>query len=239
MQIRHTYTWTRFKQAGPMGSADYDSSQPAAVTAGAEGFAALPGQSYTLRVSPKGKVLDVDGVEEMVEAIRKKAGGVDVTAPESPLAFLLDQKGIRETAEGLLAVYPDEPVEQGASWTEKRVTQHGLAMIAEQKWTLEKREAGVAAIASTASLKSDASAPPMDAGTAKIKIAVSGTEEGALQVEEATGLIKSSRSRQMLKGQMNVGASAEGPFDMMSIPSVFTTVVTLEMSDRLWQTPLK
>ena len=58
-----------------MGNVDYDSSRQGAVPAGAEGFAALLGQAYTLRLSPQGKVLDVNGVEEMVEAVRKKAAG--------------------------------------------------------------------------------------------------------------------------------------------------------------------
>ncbi len=239
MQVRHTYIWSRFKQSGPMGQADYDSSQPAAAVAGAEGFAALVGQSYVIKVSPQGKVLDVNGVEAVAESVQKKAGGMNVTSAESPLSFLLTKQGIVETEEGLLAVYPEGPVEVGASWTEKKVTKQGLAMITELKWTLQKREGGVATVAEAASVKSDPSAPPLDAGTAKIKVDVSGTEEGTLEVEEATGLIKINRSRQELKGQMNVGASAEGPFDMMKIPAAFTTSVALEMSDRMWQTPQK
>lgn len=239
MQIRHTYIWSRFKQSGPMGEVDYDSSQAAANTAGAEAFAALVGQSCVIRVSPKGKVLDVNGVEAMAESIQKKTGDKDVTSSASPLAFLLTRQGIQETEEGLLAVYPEEAVEIGASWTEKRTTKQGLSLITELKWTLQKREGGVATIGETASLKSDPSGPPLDAGTAKIKIDVSGTEEGTLQVDEATGLIKTSRSTQTLKGQMGVGASAEGPFNLATIPSTFTTAVTLEMSDRMWQTVQK
>ncbi len=102
MQVRHTYIWSRFKQSGPMGEVDYDSSQPAAAAAGAEGFAALIGQSYVIKVSPKGKVLDVNGVEAMAESVQKKAGGMNVTSAESPLAFLLTKQGIQETEEGFL-----------------------------------------------------------------------------------------------------------------------------------------
>lgn len=240
MRVRQTYIWSRFKQSSPMGDADYDSSLPAGATAGAEGFMALLGESYTMKLTPKGKVLDVNGVEEMVQAIGKKVpAGTDLTSPSSPLSFFLDKQGMKETEEGFLAVYPDEPVAQGASWTEKRVTKHGLAVISEQKWTLQKQEAGVATIVSTATVKSDPSAPPMDAGTAKIKVDVSGSEEGTIEMREATGLIASSRNRQQLKGQMNVGTSAQGPFNMMSIPCTFTTAVTMEMGDRMWQAKLQ
>ncbi|MGE5295477.1 MAG: DUF6263 family protein, partial [Solirubrobacterales bacterium] len=156
-----------------------------------------------------------------------------------PLSFLLTKQGVQETEEGLLAVYPEGPVEVGASWTDKRTTKPGLGMITELKWTLQKQEGGVAMIVEAASVKSDPSAPALDGGTMKIKVDVAGTEEGSLQIEEATGLIKTSRGKQTLKGQMNVGASAEGPFNVMSIPSAFTTDVVLEMSDRMWQTAQK
>jgi len=238
MTIRHTYLWSRFKQSGPMGKADYDSSQPATSAAGAEGFAALLGESYTMKVSPKGKVLDVNGVERMAEAIRKKVpAGTDVSSPKSPLAFLLDKQGIRETEEGMLAIYPDEPVELGASWVKKKTTTKSLALITEEKWTLLKRETGVSTLAETASVKSDPNAPPMDAGAMKIKVSLSGTEETTLQMDEKTGLTRSSRCRQELRGQMNVGASAQGPFDMMAIPSVLTEAFAVEMSDRMWEAP--
>lgn len=234
MRLRYTYTWTRFKQTGPMGTVDYDSSQQPTAPGGAEGFAALIGEGYLVRASPKGDVLDINGVEQFAEAVRKKLPpDTDTSSAGNPMAFLLSEDAIRETTESSLAVYPDEPVEQGASWAEKRTTrQGGLAMITDQKWTLQKRNGGVATIASISSLQPDPKAPPVDAQGMKIKIDVSGTQESTMQVDEKTGLIKTNRSHQVLKGKIGIGSAPEGPFDVMTIPVTFDTTITTEMSDR-------
>jgi hypothetical protein len=238
MTIRHTYLWVRYKQSGFLGEADYDSSQPSTSTAGAEGFAALIGESYIVKMSPKGKVLDVNGVEQMVESIRKKVPpGTDVAPPGSHLAYLLDKQGIWEMEEEMMGIYPDEPVELGASWVEKKTTTRSLELITEERRTLQKREAGVSTIVETGLAKSDPSAPPAGSGLVKTKMDVAGTEEGTIQMDERTGLIRTDRSRQVLKGQMNVGASAEGPFDLMVIPTTMTATSTLETSDRMWEAP--
>jgi hypothetical protein len=233
MQIRCTYIWSRFKQSGPMGIVDYDSSQAVTVPGGAEGFAALVGGSYTIRVSPKGSVLDVNGVKELTESVRKKVPeGTDISSGMSPVSFLISEDGIRQTTEDLLSVYPDKPVERGASWESRKLTSLGFSMITESKWTLQREMGGVATINVVSSMKSDPAGPPMDAQDMKMKIDVSGTQEGTAQVEEATGLIRMHRSTSLLKGQIGLGTSAEGPFDVMAIPITFETTAAVEMSDR-------
>ncbi len=240
LRIQYTYTWSRFKQSGPMGIVDYDSAQVVTVPGGAEGFAALVGGSYTVRLSPKGDVLDVNGVKELAAAVSKHVPeSMDISSEANPVAFLLSEDGIRETTEGLLSVYPDGPVDEGDSWGEKRLTKQGLAMVVESKWTLQKRQAGVATITSVSSMKSDPSGAPMDTQGMKMKIDVSGTQEDTTQVEEATGLIRHNRSHSLLKGQIGIGTSAEGPFDMMAIPVAFETTATVEMSDRKLDTGSK
>ena len=113
-----------------------------------------------------------------------------------------------------------------------------MAAITESKFTLQKREGGVATIAATASIKPDPNAPPMDTQGMKMKFDVSGSREGTIRMDEATGLIRMNRARQELNGQLKIGTSAEGPFDM-TIPMKFNATFTLEMSDRMWETPLQ
>ncbi len=68
----------------------------------------------------------------------------------------------------------------------------------------------------------------------KLKFDMSGTQEGTLRMEEATGLIITGQGRQLLKGEIQVGSGAEGP-PMMVIPSVFETTSKFEMSDKPWE----
>jgi len=236
MQIRRTYTWAKFKQASPMMPAvDYDSSQQTTLAAGAEGFAALVGQSYTTKMSPQGKVLEITGMEQLAEAVRKKAPAAPSQGPDA-LSTFLDKEAVRQMTESATAIYPEKPIEPGDSWTRTQVIKQGFAMITDSKWTLQKREGGVATIAATASVKADPNGAPMQTQGMAMKMDLSGSQEGTIQMDEATGLVRANRGRQQLKGQINIGASAEGPFNVMSIPMAIDTAVATETSDKMWET---
>jgi len=232
MRIRHTFDWTMTKQVSPMATIEYDSAKQDKPPAGAEMFAALLGQGYVAKVNPKGEILALEGIEQMREAILKKlpAGSKDNPAMAAVQPYL-EEKSIREMAENTLGNYPDKPVDSGDSWSRKRQLTVGFALLIDSKWTLQKREAGVAIIGATGTMRSDPDAPPMDAGGMKMKFDVAGTHESTLRMEEATGLVALEQGRQQFKGDIKVLGEAQGP-PMMTIPIVFEITSKLEMSDK-------
>jgi hypothetical protein len=238
MRIQYTYLWSRFKSTNPMAPFDYDSSRPTSVPAGAEGFAALLNRGFIIELSPKGRVLKMEGMKEFRDAVLKKLSpGMDMGPALQVLNAFIEEQAIREMIEGSLGVFPDEPVEPGNSWTQKTTITTGFPMDAEFKRTLAKVEAGVATVAESCSLRSNPGGPPMDVGGMKMKFEGTGTQEGTMLIEETTGLITSSKAHQQIKGEIKLGASAEGPFDMMAIPVVFDTSITFEMSDKPLKAP--
>ncbi len=159
-QIRYTYIWCMSKQTGPMGNLSYDSAQQATPPAGMEPLAAFLNQSYTVKLSPKGRVLDVSGVEQMKAAVHEEMPpGAEAGPMGNVAATFLEKTGVKEMTEGLMAVYPDKPVEPGQSWSEKRMLTAGFGRIEEIKWTLQKEEAGVATIGQAATIRSDPDGP--------------------------------------------------------------------------------
>ena len=93
MRIRCTYNWSRFKRTRPDGGPRLRFVATGDPTGGAERFAALLGEGYTVRISPKGDVLDVNGVEEMQAAVRKKVpAGTDLSIRPSALAHYPRQR---------------------------------------------------------------------------------------------------------------------------------------------------
>jgi len=238
MRIQYTYLWTRFKQANPMAqiSVDYDSARkPAAVPAGAEGFAALVGQSYTVTLTPRGTVLDVNGVEQLKQAVLKKMPpGAQADPTAGALMAYVDKDALKQMTEARMAVYPDKPVSPGQSWSKDMTINVGFPMTIQAKWTLQKVEAGVATIGTVATIRTD-SGKPMEMGGMKMSFDLSGTQEGTAQVAEATGLIVSDKARQQLKGEIKIGDPAQGQ-PAMAIPMTVDSQVTEEMSEQMWKT---
>lgn len=235
MRIRYTRIWSMFRQAVPMAAIDYDSARQTTPPAGAEPLAALLGQSYVVRLDPKGKVLDVNGIEELREAVRQKLPpGAETSPAMNVLKPYFDRQTLKDQIESTMAVYPGKPVEPGESWSQKRAVTLGFGMLIDSKWTLQKREAGVATIGVSSSIRFNPEAPPMDSQGMKLKFDMSGTQEGTIRLAEATGLITSSQDRHLLKGEIQLGTGAEGP-PMMVIPSVFETTSRFEMSDKPWE----
>lgn len=231
MRIRHTYNWALTKRTGPMGNLDYDSAKQPTPPPGAEPFAALLGQSFVIRITPKGEVLDVNGLEELQAAVRKKLPpGSENDPAMSALSQYLDKNSIKQMIENALSIYPDKPVEVGESWSRKRVMTPMFELTIDSKWTLQKREAGVVTIATASSLRSNPD-KPAEAGGMKMKFDLAGKQDGTIQMQEATGLILLGQAQQQLKGEIKMGESAQGP-PAMAIPIAFDTKVRMEMSDK-------
>ena len=236
MRIQYTFLWMRLKQDNPMGQVDYDSSRQSPVPGGAEGFAALVGQSYTVKLTPQGKVLDVNGVEQLRQAVLKKLpAGEDPAQTMNPVAMYIDKAKVQQMVESNMAIYPDKPVNPGDSWSRERTIVMGFTMIIQSKWTLQKGEAGVATIGVAATLRSDPNGPPMDVGGMKLKGDLAGTQEGTIQVAEATGLVTATKGRQQLKGEIKAITTPDQP-PMMVIPTVIDAQITGEMSEQMWKT---
>jgi hypothetical protein len=231
MRIRRTYDWSMTKRTGPMGNLDYDSAKQTTPPPGAEPFAALLGQSYVVRISPKGEVLEINGVEEMQAAVRKKLpAGAQGDPAMSVLSQFLDKNSLKQMIEGELDVYPGKPVEVGESWNKKRVVTPMFELTIDSKWTLQKLENGVAIIATTSTSRSDAN-KPVETGGMKMRFDLAGTQGGTIRMQEATGLILLGQAQQQLKGEIKLGDSDQGP-PTMAIPVVFDTKVRMEMSDK-------
>lgn len=237
MQIRYTYAWLSLTQKNPMGSQSYDSTQSTTPAPGTEPFAALINQSYTVKVSPQGKVVDLTGLEQLKEAVQKKMPPGSEAGPAGNITnSLLSKDGMKESVEGVWDIFPDKPVEPGQAWIEKKTLSAGFGRLEETKFTLLKQENGVAVIGVTATLQPNPNAAPMEMQGMKLKTAMSGTQDGTARVVEATGLIQMEEGRQQLKGEIQVIDPSQGQV-MMTIPMTVDGKSTTETSDKvLWPT---
>ncbi len=248
MAAKVSYRAVQMKMDGPMGKVDYDSaSPPGEIPAMAKGFSALVGQSFTIEITPAGKVTKVDGVDELLDGMVAKLDLPAATRPlvEKQLKNQFGDEAIRGALEQLMAIYPAQPVAPGDSWTRKAHVRTGFPIEMETSYTLKERKDGVAILQVDSKLKSiptddpdtdakpesdfdaEPRAKPMKIGPLTIRYELSGTQQGQTELDEATGWTLRGNLTQKFSGTMTM-EGAPGTTEPVSWPIEVTSKVTIE-----------
>jgi len=233
--VQYTYKLAKLRQKGPMGEIVFDSSKTDVnIPLQAQGFAALLGESFSLKLTPDGKVEEIKGLDKMRSNIEKKLPpGPMRQGLMAGLERFVSKKAIKELTESSMGIYPSKAVGVGDSWSKTVTLSYGFGVIMENKWTLKERKGGVATIESVSTIKPNPKATPMKIGTTKISYQFSGKQQGQIKMREATGHIIRSKADQQLEGVMKIEVSGTGAQPQeMSLPMNIKSVITTEMSVR-------
>src|SRR4030042_1010412 len=145
-----SYNSIKFEQDGPGGKIEYDSSNPPEkITPSAAGFAALKEGTFTVILSPEGRVVDMKGIDKMLDLVIEKLDLPDeatrIQAKENAQNFFGEQV-MKEMMESMMAIYPEKPVGVGDTWSKVVLVSKGFPMILTNNFTLKKRKNGIAPV---------------------------------------------------------------------------------------------
>ncbi len=232
--VSYTYRWAKFIQKVAGRKVVYDSSKKGLpVPPMTQGFAALLEESYSLKITPQGRVEAVEGLQTVLKNIGKKL-------PEGPMKEammvgikqFINEEAIKELTESSMAIYPEKPVGIGDSWRKTVALTQGYAMTVENEFILKDRKNGVSFIEVRSNIKSNPKAEPIVMGSTKVRYELSGKQQGLIEIEESTGRLIRSRINQEASGHIKVevaGQQSQGP----PIPVKINGVVTCEMTERI------
>jgi hypothetical protein len=219
------------KSSGPQGEFEYDSENPPdEIALQARAFAAMVGQGFTMKLTPKGHVTAIEGVDEMFQKI---FDAVELPEGQMKEAIMTDLKrqfgdaALSEMMEKTMAMLPTEPVGVGDSWDRTMTVTTGLPSTIEDTWTLVDRKDGLATIEVKSTLKPNEDAPPMKMGPFSMKFGLSGTQTGTLKLDEATGWFVGGTFNQELSGDMTI-SGIPGSEEDVAVPMTIKTATTIE-----------
>ena len=223
-RVKMTYYRIYFKQSGPMGEILYDSeSPPETLPMQAKGFAGLLGQSLTLTFNERGIVTDVVGVDEMLANIMKQFEEVDPAMKaqmEQGMQRQFGAEAIKSQMETMFAIYPEDPVGVGDTWSKDVTLNTGLPLKIATTYRVETIENGQAKLAVKSNITA-ASDEPMNMGGMEIVLDLSGTQNGTVLMEVPTGMVVNSEMEQRVSGDMIVNDGAmTWPLDMKTKTSL-------------------
>jgi len=233
-QVTYTYKWVK---VGIKATEEkvYDSSKKdSTVPPELQWFAPLLEESFSLTITPEGRISEIKGLDKVRSNVRQKLpqGQMQELAMSS-LNQWLDDQALRERIENSMAIYPDKPVGIGDSWSRNIAYSHSFAMILENKWTLKARKNGVAVIEVVSTIKPNPQAKPLEVGTqgATSSYEFTGNQQGLIEMQESTGLIINSKINQQMTGKTTIKNAGRPGAPDITHPMEITGVVSMETSD--------
>ncbi|WP_114791664.1 DUF6263 family protein [Niabella yanshanensis] len=176
-----------------MSSEDTDTTNEASAA-----FRALKGQSMSLLMNEYGKVLRIEGAEEMLN----KMGGAG--QQQEAIKGVVGEDALKNMIEQSFGFYPKTPVKAGESWSTEMSLKQPYIIAGSATYTLVKVEGKKAFIDFTGKLSTDSSAS-MTSNGIEVNFAIEGTFSGSSEVDTDTGIPLKSVIQQKMKGNIEAG----------------------------------
>ncbi|HTG55498.1 MAG TPA: DUF6263 family protein [Niabella sp.] len=192
-----------------MSSDDTDSSNEVSAA-----FRALKGQSLSLVIDEYGKVLKVEGAQEMLDKIE------GVAQQKEAMKGVVGEDALKNMIEQSFGFYPKSPVKPGESWTTAMSLKQPYIIAGSATYTLVKVEGKKAFIDFTGKLATDSSSS-MTTNGIEVGFAIEGSFSGSTEVDIDTGMPLKSFIQQKMKGNIEAGGQ--------KIPMAVSSDITMTM----------
>ncbi len=231
-EIGLTYRRVKVSQDYGHQQSEYDSDNPPAyLDPSMKGLAALPGSQLRVRFDRGGKVLEIKGIDEMLDKMIKSMELPDSPQKEMVIDNLRTQFGrdaMEQSLEQIAGFYPSKPVSIGESWNTKLNMTSGFPMTISSDYTLKSRADGVATIDVISRIASDSSSNTMTMGLLTMAYNIDGGQDGVITVDESTGLPVKSELSLQFSGSVRVSGVPDQEPQTWPISAAGSVVLTFQ-----------
>lgn len=208
MDIEIRYHSIRFDQYGPFGHVGYDSENPPEeVHPVALGYDVMVGEAFRITVSDSGEILRVKGMDDILNKLFDRMAvpeGVDKEAVRRNLYKQFGDQALKDSIGNFFAVYPGYSVVPGDSWDKTVDVAIGFPLRVMTTYTLNDVSSGEARVMSSSQIHSRDDADPVNMGGMSLRYEVSGTQEGSILLDAATGWTIRGQISQEIGGKVLV-----------------------------------
>jgi hypothetical protein len=210
------YHYVRYKMHGARGmKIDYDSANPPTgkLPVMARPYAALKGQSFTMKITTMGKVIDVKGVDAIVTHMVTSLGippGPRRATVEMAIRKQFGNQPVKEMMENMMAIYPKKKVGVGAVWNKTVVLKTGFPSIITTSYSLKQLKKDVAVLEVDSTVKPNPAVSSTTMGAMTMKYSLRGTQKGTMHMVLKTGLTARADIRQNLSGSVTMSGGRLG-----------------------------
>jgi hypothetical protein len=195
MDIEVVYEQITLESRSPTGELLFDSRDPEQSSSALRGMQSLIGQGFRILVDRRGRIRNILGLEAMLEKVRSSSAALTNPAFAATVERYFNPNTIEASLAGFFDFIPEMKVLPGDTWQTERSGGPGLAMRLRNTWKLREVRRGRALLDLSTTIVSEGSAA--EGG-------LSGTQEGSVELELATGSLVSAFTRQRLRGSIVV-----------------------------------
>jgi len=187
-------------------------------------LAGLTEKKFDAKITEKGMVEEVMGLEELVKtATTGMAGG---PAMAQQIASSFGDDGLAKNLELTTDIFPEKSVKVGNSWTKEQFTSTGLPIVAATTYTLESVENGTAIVNVVSQLSTDPNNASTEMQGMQATQYYEGERKGSLNIDVASGWVTSGTLKDDIVGSITIAPNAQVP-DGMTIPIEMTNTITI------------
>lgn len=221
------FTYKAFKTTSN-GMVIYDSSEPPGEnpkSPAIEGYEALLKRSFNIRFTPIGKVIEVKGFNELWDEMTAEIEGPMGDQIRENIKKRFGDDFFKEIFDQSLAVFPEYPVQPGDKWAKKAMFSKDFPQNTDVVYCLVKSQENTAWVQADAVFQSDAEGMAFNTGAVSMRLWISGTTKGTMEIDKKTGLIRNSESTSKAFGNMEV--------PIPEVEQVFRSPVSIEISNSM------
>lgn len=224
--LTYKYEKMLYRQEGPLGVIEYDSDNPPEVVHPiAQGFAALIGKGFTARIKPTGEIIEVGGLDALVDAILKEVPMLPGMVEQFREQF--GEESMKQMIQQACVIFPEQPLAIGDDWSNSIVISRGFPIIVDNDWTLAAVDGDVLRLGVASEISPNPDGKPLQMGGVTLGYALSGEQVGMLTVDRKTGWTIGGEMSQMLEGEIRIGG-VPGQEGDMKWPIQVNSKITFE-----------
>lgn len=234
--IKVTYLILKEKTTSPMGSMEYDSTRPEAAVSNplASTYEALLGESFSIKVNSSGKILKLNGIDEMFlrmaekivaredasmtgkqkASMNKMYGSrkkrIDTIKQNIEKMPFVSEESVKNMLNNIVMMLPGRPVEVGDSWADRMSVWQNIDV--NTTYTLKGSKNGMAIIDVNWRKGEDEAPMVVQQGPEKVKIKIVGLGQGTVEINKKNGWL--------INGKVNSRFSVSGKAGNQNMPSV-------------------
>lgn len=198
-----------------------------------EVYKGIIGKSFTVKMSNKGKLLEIKGVTDLINSMLDKVNVPDAQKEtlKSSLTRSFGDDAIKSMVQQSMDIYPDKAVKKNDTWNKKYDIKTVFPITVDNTFKLLSNDSSEVSLNQQSNITADTKGTPIDIMGVKSNINLTGTATGTVKINKSNGLLQSGEVTENMNGEMQMLKSSLIPQDI-KVPMKMTAKITYDIKKK-------